>query len=144
MARPTDFDITIPPLGDGAIDCQLSQWLVAVGDFVKEGEPILILETEKTAIEIAAPADGTLLEVYVFEGEEVIEAERVGIIRAESFEEEDGIGEFDDEDEYEDDFDDDDEDYDLDDDDDDEDDDDDDYGDDDDDEDDVEDDDPDA
>lgn len=118
MAKDVTHDIIIPKLGNGAIDCQLSQWLVAKGDYVKEGEPILILETEKTTIEIPAPADGTLSEVYVFEGEEVIESERVGIIRAESFDEDDNFGDFDDDEEeegYDDDdeeYDDDDEDYD--------------------------------
>lgn len=140
MTRHVNYDIIIPPLGDRALDCQLSEWLVAVGDYVKEGAPLLILESEKSAIEIPAPADGTLAEVYVFEGEEVIESERVGVIRADVYEDEDGIGGFDDEDdEYEDDLDEDDEDYDLDDDDEDDDDDDDDFGDDDEDDDDLDD-----
>ncbi|HYE76955.1 MAG TPA: lipoyl domain-containing protein [bacterium] len=97
MTRHVAVDILIPPLGDGSIDCQLSQWLASVGDFVKEGEPLLILETEKTAIEIPAPADGTLAEVYVFEGEEVIESERVGVIRAEAFDDEEDLEEDDEE-----------------------------------------------
>jgi pyruvate/2-oxoglutarate dehydrogenase complex dihydrolipoamide acyltransferase (E2) component len=36
------------------------EWLRADGDAVAEGEPIVLLETEKTQTELEAPASGTL------------------------------------------------------------------------------------
>jgi pyruvate dehydrogenase E2 component (dihydrolipoamide acetyltransferase) len=34
-------------------------WLKAEGDFVRKGEPILEIETDKVSMEVEAPADGT-------------------------------------------------------------------------------------
>ena len=45
-------------------------WLKAVGEPVHEGEAVLEIETEKSVVELEAPADGLLLEATVAEGEE--------------------------------------------------------------------------
>jgi pyruvate/2-oxoglutarate dehydrogenase complex dihydrolipoamide acyltransferase (E2) component len=39
----------------------LAEWKVANGSWVNEGDVIYILETDKTAREIEAPASGTLI-----------------------------------------------------------------------------------
>jgi pyruvate/2-oxoglutarate dehydrogenase complex dihydrolipoamide acyltransferase (E2) component len=78
--KKTTFDIMIPRLSDEIIDCQITRWLKDVGEFVREGDVLVELETEKTTIEIESPASGILEGIYVFEGEEVIEAERIGVI----------------------------------------------------------------
>jgi len=69
------------------------------GDYVLEGEVLVELETEKTTIEIESPCEGVLTGIYVFEGEEVIDGERVGIINAEEV-----FGDFDEEDDDDDEF----------------------------------------
>jgi pyruvate dehydrogenase E2 component (dihydrolipoamide acetyltransferase) len=38
-------------------------WLKAEGDFVRKGEPILEIETDKVSMEVEAPADGTLVAI---------------------------------------------------------------------------------
>ncbi len=38
-------------------------WLKAEGDFVRKGEPILEIETDKVSMEVEAPADGTLMAI---------------------------------------------------------------------------------
>jgi pyruvate/2-oxoglutarate dehydrogenase complex dihydrolipoamide acyltransferase (E2) component len=38
----------------------LTEWLVADGGAVKEGEPLYAIESEKSVQEIEAPASGTL------------------------------------------------------------------------------------
>lgn len=78
--KKTTFDIMIPKLSDEIIDCQITLWHKDVGEFVREGDVLVELETEKTTIEIESPASGVLEGIYVFEGEEVIENERVGVI----------------------------------------------------------------
>ena len=45
-------------------------WLKAVGEPVREGEAVVEVETEKSVVELEAPADGLLLEAAVSEGEE--------------------------------------------------------------------------
>ena len=82
VMKKTTFDILIPKLSDEIIDCQIARWHKDVGDFVKEGDVLVELETEKTTIEIESPTTGTLEEIYVFDGEEVIETERIGVINS--------------------------------------------------------------
>ena len=41
-------------------DGELAEWLAEDGQLVKEGDPLFLLEAEKSANEIAAPATGTL------------------------------------------------------------------------------------
>lgn len=54
--------LTIPRLEMAMTEGALAQWLVADGAQVSEGDPIYVLETEKAAQEIAAPASGKLIQ----------------------------------------------------------------------------------
>jgi 2-oxoglutarate dehydrogenase E2 component (dihydrolipoamide succinyltransferase) len=45
-------------------------WLKKVGDGVKRDEPIVELETDKVAVEVAAPADGVLASIILGEGDD--------------------------------------------------------------------------
>jgi pyruvate dehydrogenase E2 component (dihydrolipoamide acetyltransferase) len=49
----------------------VSSWLKAEGDFVRKGEPILEIETDKVSMEVEASADGTLVAIAVGPGEVV-------------------------------------------------------------------------
>jgi len=80
--KTTSFDIMIPRISDEIVDCQVARWIKNEGDYVMEGEVIVELETEKTIIEIESPCEGVLSGIYVFEGEEVIDGERIGIINS--------------------------------------------------------------
>jgi pyruvate/2-oxoglutarate dehydrogenase complex dihydrolipoamide acyltransferase (E2) component len=53
--------LTIPRLEMAMTEGGLAQWLVDNGAQVNEGDPIYVLETEKAAQEIAAPASGKLV-----------------------------------------------------------------------------------
>jgi len=48
---------------------KLLRWLKRDGDAVKKGEPLMEIETDKAAVEIEAPADGTLRNVTAREGD---------------------------------------------------------------------------
>ena len=52
--------LTIPRLEMSMVEGTLAEWVAADGAAVKEGEVIYILETDKTARDIEAPAAGTL------------------------------------------------------------------------------------
>ncbi len=56
--------------------------LKTVGDEVEENEPILILESMKMEIPVAAPEDGLLTEILTNEGETVTEGTVVARIEA--------------------------------------------------------------
>jgi pyruvate/2-oxoglutarate dehydrogenase complex dihydrolipoamide acyltransferase (E2) component len=54
--------LQIPRLEMAMTEGGLAQWLVEDGAQVNEGDPIYVLETEKAAQEIAAPAAGKLVQ----------------------------------------------------------------------------------
>jgi pyruvate/2-oxoglutarate dehydrogenase complex dihydrolipoamide acyltransferase (E2) component len=53
-------EIILPKLGFSMDEATLTEWLVANGGVVKEGEPLYAIESEKSVQEIEAPASGTL------------------------------------------------------------------------------------
>lgn len=53
-------DIILPKIGFSMNEGQISEWLVADGGTVKEGDPLFLLEADKSANEVEAPASGTL------------------------------------------------------------------------------------
>ncbi len=60
-----------------------SVWKITApaGTTLAEDEPILILESMKMEIPIAAPHDGTVVEILVAEGQQVEEGQAVAIFR---------------------------------------------------------------
>ena len=66
----------MPRLSGGGSDeeaeggAALASWLVAPGDAIEKGDVIAELETDKSTIELEAPASGTLLEIVVPAGSE--------------------------------------------------------------------------
>ncbi|MGQ0659358.1 2-oxoglutarate dehydrogenase complex dihydrolipoyllysine-residue succinyltransferase [Sphingosinicella sp.] len=64
-------DVKVPTLGESITEATLGQWLKQPGDAVAQDEPIASLETDKVAVEVNAPAAGTLTEQLVKEGDTV-------------------------------------------------------------------------
>ncbi|MEC7089719.1 MAG: dihydrolipoamide acetyltransferase family protein [Candidatus Thermoplasmatota archaeon] len=54
------FEFKLPDIGDGVVEGEIVEWMVAVGDTVKEDDPILSVMTDKATVEIPAPCDGTV------------------------------------------------------------------------------------
>lgn len=54
------IEIRIPSVGESIREAVLAQWLKNDGDAVKKDEPILLLETDKVSLEVAAEANGVL------------------------------------------------------------------------------------
>jgi 2-oxoglutarate dehydrogenase E2 component (dihydrolipoamide succinyltransferase) len=61
----------MPQLGESVVEGTVGQWLKKKGEPVDKYEPLLEVITDKVDSEITAPAGGTVLEVYVAEGETV-------------------------------------------------------------------------
>ncbi len=61
-----DGDVTTPIPG------KISEVLVSVGDHVKIGQPVLIVEAMKMENEIHAPKDGVVKEIYVSKDDNVM------------------------------------------------------------------------
>lgn len=65
-------NIIVPKLSATMEDALVLRWLVQPGAEVKAGDPIVELETDKTAIEIEATADGFLSNYIVAEDERAV------------------------------------------------------------------------
>jgi 2-oxoglutarate dehydrogenase E2 component (dihydrolipoamide succinyltransferase) len=60
--------VFMPQLGESVMEGTISKWLKAVGDEIKEFEPLLEINTDKVDSEIPSPGDGIVLEILVEEG----------------------------------------------------------------------------
>lgn len=63
--------LTMPQLGESVVEGTVIEWLKKEGDTVEEYDPVVIIGTDKVDSDIPAPASGTLLKIYVREGETV-------------------------------------------------------------------------
>ena len=66
-------DVIIPRLGssDDSDEVRVLRWLKKQGDQVHKGQAIVEVETDKVNVEVEAPEDGLLSQIYVQEGEYV-------------------------------------------------------------------------
>lgn len=53
-------EILLPKIGFSMNEGQIQEWLKNDGDNVTEGEPLFVLEADKSANEVEAPATGKL------------------------------------------------------------------------------------
>lgn len=63
--------VIMPQLGESVVEGTVTRWLKAEGDSVDEFEPLVEINTDKVDTEVPAPASGTVLKLYVEEGETV-------------------------------------------------------------------------
>jgi pyruvate dehydrogenase E2 component (dihydrolipoamide acetyltransferase) len=61
-------EFKLPDLGEGLTEGEILKWLVAVGDEVKDGQPIVEVETAKAAVEVPCPFTGVVTKLYYDEG----------------------------------------------------------------------------
>jgi 2-oxoglutarate dehydrogenase E2 component (dihydrolipoamide succinyltransferase) len=61
----------MPQLGETVTEGTVTRWLKAVGDNVARDEPLFEVSTDKVDSEVPSPAEGTLVEIRVQEGDTV-------------------------------------------------------------------------
>ena len=69
--------LEIPKVGLVMENARLVRWLKSVGDVVKQGEPLLELETEKSVVEIESTESGRLVEILLQVDQEARVGDRV-------------------------------------------------------------------
>ena len=69
---PGLLEVRLPELADAMTSATLTAWLKNPGDPVTTGEPIAEVETDKTTVELEAPADGVLADIRVAAGAEAV------------------------------------------------------------------------
>ena len=65
------IDISVPTLGESVTEATVAQWFKQPGDHVERDEVLVELETDKVAVEVPAPAAGTLSEILAEAGADV-------------------------------------------------------------------------
>ena len=73
------IDLKIPNLGE-AEDTEIIEVSVSKGAKIKKNDPLIVLESEKAAMEVPADYDGEVIEVLVKEGESVAEGKIFAIL----------------------------------------------------------------
>ena len=74
------IEIRVPQLPESVSDASIAAWTVKEGDFVKEEEIILELETDKVVLEVPAPKSGIITELSVAVGDTVLADDLLGVI----------------------------------------------------------------
>jgi 2-oxoglutarate decarboxylase len=71
MAQTTTVQIQMPEMGESVTEGIVLEWHVSEGDFVKEGDTVVEVSTDKVDAEVPAPMDGTITKLVVSVDDEV-------------------------------------------------------------------------
>ncbi len=66
-------EIKTPMLPESVSEATVQQWQKQLGQFVARGEIVVMIETDKIALEVPAPNDGVLSEILKSEGDTIYE-----------------------------------------------------------------------
>lgn len=66
-----NYNFNLPDVGEGLHEAEILAWLVSEGDQVKENSDLVEIQTDKAAVLISAPVDGTIKTLGGEEGENV-------------------------------------------------------------------------
>ncbi len=66
------IEIKVPVLPESVADASIATWHVNVGDKVSRDQNLVDIETDKVVLEVVAPADGVISEIFYAEGETVL------------------------------------------------------------------------
>lgn len=73
-------DVILPALGMAQDTGKIVEWHKAEGQHVTTGEPLVVIETDKAAVDLEAPATGILARVSARAGDEVPVAQVIAVI----------------------------------------------------------------
>ncbi len=65
------FDFKFADIGEGIHEGQILKWLVKVGDTVKDGDTLCLVETDKVNAEIPSPVSGKIVELFANIGDTI-------------------------------------------------------------------------
>jgi pyruvate dehydrogenase E2 component (dihydrolipoamide acetyltransferase) len=73
-------DVVMPRLDPGMQSGKIVEWLKKEGDMVRKGEPILVVEGEKTTFEVEAAESGVLTKILAAPGDDVEVSRTIAVI----------------------------------------------------------------
>jgi len=72
--------VIMPKQGQSVETCIITKWFKKKGDTVTTGDILFSYETDKAAFDVESPADGTILEIFFNDGDEVPVLANVAVI----------------------------------------------------------------
>ena len=73
-------ELKVPPAGESITEVQIGEWLKKEGDAVRRDEVLVVIETDKVTVELAAPEDGTLTKILIASGQDAAVGDVVGLL----------------------------------------------------------------
>ncbi|MBO1255518.1 2-oxoglutarate dehydrogenase complex dihydrolipoyllysine-residue succinyltransferase [Alteromonas sp. 5E99-2] len=71
-------DVKVPVLPESVADATIATWHVQPGESVSRDQNLVDVETDKVVLEVVAPADGSITEIFAAEGTTVTAEEVIG------------------------------------------------------------------
>lgn len=65
----SNFDFTLPDVGEGIAEAEIIEWFVAVGDTVAIDQVVAVIETDKSQIEMPIPVAGKVSGIHAKPGD---------------------------------------------------------------------------
>ncbi len=62
-------DFILPDIGEGIVECELVEWLVAEGDVIEEDQAVADVMTDKALVQIPAKHSGKVVKLYYNKGD---------------------------------------------------------------------------
>ena len=62
-------EFILPDIGEGIVECELLEWLVAEGDVIEEDQPVAEVMTDKATVQIPAMHAGTVMKLHYQPGD---------------------------------------------------------------------------
>jgi 2-oxoglutarate dehydrogenase E2 component (dihydrolipoamide succinyltransferase) len=74
------IELKVPAVGESISEVEIGSWLKAEGQAVKEGETLVVIETEKATVDFPSPASGVLGKILKPQGSVAAVGELIGSI----------------------------------------------------------------
>src|SRR5262252_3314125 len=73
-------ELKVPSVGESITEVEIGQWLKNEGDSVSKDENLVVLESEKTTLELPAPSGGVIGKILKRKGETAKVGEVIGLL----------------------------------------------------------------
>lgn len=78
------IELKVPAVGESITEVEIGQWLKNEGDAVRRDENLVMIESEKSTLELPSPAAGSIAKILKQKGQAAKVGEVIGYIQAEA------------------------------------------------------------
>jgi 2-oxoglutarate dehydrogenase E2 component (dihydrolipoamide succinyltransferase) len=73
-------ELKVPAVGESITEVEIGEWLKKVGDSLHKDESVVMIETDKVTVELAAPCSGTVVKILKEAGQSAEVGEVIGVM----------------------------------------------------------------